>query len=98
MYSYIWIEDEKNLNEFCLKRFGETPKFADNIGRITGNGESAKVHKIYKDDADGNYHQMYFLWMSHERGRYGNSEINEIKRWNYEKIKTDRTAILRKLR
>ena len=96
MYSYIWIEGEKNLDEFCMKRFGEEPHFLENYGHVSGNGVSARVQKIYKEDSGGNYHQMFFLWMEYEGGRYCQPEIDKIRRWPYEKIRTDRTAILRK--
>lgn len=105
MYSYIWIEGEKNLNEFCMKRFGEKPRFMETIGRVSGKGAAAKVHMINKhltDDelADPNrtisYHDMYFLYMEHNDGKYYQSEIQEIMRWPYEKIRTDKAAILRK--
>ena len=96
MYSYIWIEGEKNLNEFCLKRFLEIPRFIENFGRVSGNGASARIQKTYKEDSNGDFRQMFFLWMNHDSGRYGNSELDKIRDWDYEKIRTDRTAILRK--
>ena len=105
MYSYIWIEGEKNLDEFCMKRFGEKPHFMETIGRVSGKGASAKIHMINKYLTDEeladpkrtiSYHDMYFLYMEHNGGKYFQSEIEEIKRWDYEKIRTDRTAILRK--
>ena len=79
MYSYIWIEDEKNLDEFCMKRFGESPRFLETIGRVAGKGASAKIHMINKhltdeELADPNrrigYHDMYFLYMEHNSGKY----------------------------
>ena len=99
MYSYIWIEGEKNLDEFCMKRFGETPHFLETIGRVAGKGAAAKVHNIYKYPADDEppyspCHNMYFLYMEHEAGKYYYSQIEDIKRWPYEKIRTDSTAIL----
>lgn len=101
MYSYIWIEGEKNLNEFCMKRFGDRPHFMETIGRVSGKGASAKVHLIYKYHADdeppySGCHEMYLLYMEHTTGKYYFSEIQKIMRWPYEKIRTDKTAILRK--
>ena len=97
MYSYIWIEGEKNLDEFCMKRFGDRPRFLETIGRVSGKGASAKVHLIYKhDEQESRYREMYFLYMEHNSGKYFYSQIEEIERWPYEKIRTDRTAILRK--
>lgn len=101
MYSYIWIEGEKTLNEFCEKRFGCRPSFMETIGRVSGKGASAKVHLIYKYPADdeppySGCHEMYFLYMEHDNGKYYQSQIDEIKRWSYEQIRADRTAILRK--
>lgn len=101
MYSYIWIEDEKNLDEFCMKRFGDKPRFRETIGSVVGKGAIAKVHLIYKYPAEdeppySGCHQMYLLYMEDDSGEYYYSQIQEIMRWPYEKIRTDRTAILRK--
>lgn len=105
MYSYIWIEGEKNLNEFCIKRFGYKPTFVETIGRVSGNGASAKIHAINKhlteeELADPNrslsYHDMYFLYMEHRNGKYFWIEIEKIMRWDYEKIRADKTAILKR--
>lgn len=101
MYSYIWIEDEENLNDFCTRRFGEKPQFIETTGHVNGRGSSAKVRLIYKDPADdeppcSNCHQMYFLYMENDGGEYYLSELDKIKKWSYEKIRADRTAILRK--
>lgn len=80
MYHYIWIEGEKNLNDFCLKRFGEKPTFSGTIGRASGKGASAKVHMINKHLTDAeladphrslSYHDMYFLYMEHHKGNNG---------------------------
>lgn len=77
----------------------------ETIGYVSGNGASAKVHVINKyltdeERADPkcslSYHDMYFLYMEHNTGKYSFPEIEKIMRWNYEKIKTDRAAILRK--
>ena len=99
MYSYIWIEGEKKLNEFCMKRFGDTPRFMETIGKISGNGAFAKVHNIYKYPAEdepphSGCHNMYFLYMEHTAGKYYYSQLQEIMRWPYEKIRVDKTAIL----
>lgn len=101
MYSYIWIEGEKNLDEFCLKRFGARPRFMETIGHVAGKGASAKVRLNYKYPAEdeppySGCHEMYFLYMEHDSGQYTYYQLEEIMRWPYEKIRTDRAAILRK--
>lgn len=103
MYSYIWIEGEKNLNEFCMKRFGDRPRFMETIGHVSGKGASATIHHIYKYPSDdepqySGCHDMYLLYMEHSTGKYYWIEIEKIMRWNYEQIRADRTAILRRRR
>lgn len=87
-YIYKWIEGRKNLDEYCMKRFGETPRFMETIGRV---GE-AKVHYMYKRKEDGSYAEMYLLFMRHEKGTV--SWINDVEKMTYEQIRSDRTAIL----
>lgn len=101
MYSYIWIEGEDNLDTFCLKRFGERPRFMENIGKIESKGTTVKVHKRYVDcaqDENDPYgsHQMFFLFMEHEGGRYTYWQLQNIMRSTYEEIRTDKTAVLRR--
>ena len=107
MYSYIWIEGEKNLEEFCMKRFGDRCRFMETIGHVSGNGASAKIHMINKYLTDEeladpertlSYHDMYFLYMEHNNGKYSFSELEQIMRWNYEQIRADKTAVLRRRR
>lgn len=104
MYSYIWIEGERNLYDFCLKRFGDRPHFMETIGYVSGKAASAKIHMINKhlteeELADPKrsigYHDMYLLYMEHNGGKYSFYEIEQIMRWDYDKIRTDKTAILR---
>ena len=87
-YIYKWIEGRKNLDEYCMKRFGETPRFMETIGRV---GE-AKVYYMYKRKEDGSYAEMYLLFMRHEKGTV--SWINDVEKMTYEQIRSDRTAIL----
>ena len=44
MITWIWIEGEKALNDFCERRFKEKPHWMENTGRLT----MAKVAQIYK--------------------------------------------------
>lgn len=105
MYSYIWIEGERNLEEFCMKRFGSTPTFSGTIGKVSGKGASARVHAINKHLTDEeladpkrvlSYHDMYILYMEHNGGKHYWSEIEKIMRWSYEEIRADKTSVLRK--
>lgn len=96
MYSYIWIEGEKNLDEFCMKRFGDKPRFLEHFASISGNGATAKIEKREVEDAEGYYHPMYLLTMRHDEGRFSTIDIEREKKKTYEDIGTDRKAILRK--
>lgn len=90
-YITLWIEGEKNLNEYCKKRFGETPRFVETIGKV--GYEGAKVWLIYKQKDDGRYVDMYLLFMPHPKGTI--YDIGEFSKMSYDEIRTDRTAILR---
>lgn len=96
MYTYIWIEGYDNLDEFCMKRFGEKPIMLENTGHI----RDCTIKKTYKNtDGDplSDYHQMFFLYMPHEKGKYYLSELDKIRViWDYARIKEDKTAILKK--
>jgi hypothetical protein len=96
MYIYIWIEGEKNLDDFCLKRFGDIPRFIEHHGAVAGNGVSARVIKTDKDIGGGDYRQFFFLYMEHEKGQHSYYELEQIMRQPYEEIRLDRTAILRR--
>lgn len=88
-FIYKWIEGEDNLNEYCQKRFKETPHWCDTIASV---GE-AKVYLVYKRKADGSFAEMYLLFMPHPNGTVYN--ISDIFAMTYEDIRLDRTAILR---
>ena len=91
MFIAKWIEGERNLEDFCTKRFGELPRFCETIGHV---GE-ATVHLIYKYKGEGiGYVAMYMLFMRHHSGTYTYSDIMDMEKMTYEQIKADRTAIL----
>ncbi len=89
MLIYKWIEGERNLEDYCLRRFNEIPRFVENIGKV---GADAKVYKIYKEKNDGVYAQMFLLFMPHEKGTV--TDIDNIRRMTYEEIRFDRSSIL----
>lgn len=92
MYTYIWIEGYDNLQQFCEKRFKQKPQMRENSGSVG----DAKIHKKYKEDADGNYHEMYFLFMEHPNGKYDSylDLHDKVERKNdYEQIRLDRDSI-----
>ena len=89
MYIYKWIEGERNLNDFCAKRFNEKPRFVETIGSVTG----AKIWMIYKKRPDGYYTDMYLLFMRHEKGTI--CDIGELSKMTYEQIILDRNSILK---
>ena len=89
MYTTIWIEGEKDLNDFCLRRFKETPHFVETIGKVG----PAKVYEIYKWREDKQrYTDMYLLFMEHPKGNVG--DISDIRTQTYEQIRANRTSIL----
>lgn len=91
MYTAIWIEGEKNLNDFCIKRFKERPRFCETIG----NCGTAKIHMIYKYKGEGiGYVAMYLMFMKHHSGTLTYSDIMDMERMSYEEIRTDSKAIL----
>lgn len=95
MYTYIWIEGWENLLDYCDKRFREYPHLTENSGMVG----SVKIHKKYKEDKDGDWHEMYFLFMEHRNGNYDSYyELHDkVERaWDYEQIRLDRRSILKK--
>lgn len=103
MYTWIWIEGERALNEFCERRFKARPRFLETIGTVG----PAKVHLKYKEVYDDNGDwvrnaEMYLLYMEARPGTTkgniaGWAEFhNEIRLMTYEEIKADSTAILKR--
>ena len=84
-----WIEGETSLDEFCIKRFGEKPRFVETIGKV---GYNAKVYKCYKEKEEGYYTQMFLLTMPHEKGTI--TDIQTILRMTYDEIRADKSSIL----
>lgn len=89
-FIYKWIEGEENLNEYCLKRFGEKPTIIEHHGKVG----TAKIIKTEKQKEDGYYHIFYLLYMKDEKGTI--YDINDVTRMTYEQIRADRTAILKR--
>lgn len=90
MYVTKWIEGEDNLNDYCLKRFKETPRFVETIGRV---GTAAKVYMVYKWREDKRkYTDMYLLFMEHPKGTVG--DIMDIQHQTYEDIRANGNPIL----
>lgn len=102
MITWIWIEGEKALDDFCERRFNEKPRWMENTGRLT-RAKVAQIYKyVYKEDGQtvARVAQMFLLWMDAPNERCknlaGSGQLSDIQRMSYEEIKTDRTAILRK--
>lgn len=88
-YITKWIEGEKSLGEFCLKRFGQTPRFIENIG----HAGDATIHKRYKWREDRQeYAQMFFLFMKHPKGTVVWTDAEEQK--TYEEIRLCKGSVL----
>ena len=98
MITWIWIEGEKALNEFCLKRFKEKPRFLETCFRVG----TARGRMIYKEIPEtGHYTDMYLLYMDAPSGftganHIGSGMLTDIERMTYEEIRADRTAILKR--
>jgi hypothetical protein len=93
LYAYIWVEGEKNLNDFCVKRFGAKPSFTETIGHC----DSATIYRIDKfDERKQRYTDMYLLIMQAPSGTLTHNEIiDKIYGMSYDEIRADRRAILR---
>lgn len=89
MYIYKWIEGYDNLQEFCLKRFKQRPRFVETIGKV----DEATVYLMYKQKPSGEFVEMYLLWMPHPSGTV--YHIDNIYKMSYEDIRLDRNSILR---
>lgn len=87
-FIYKWIEGRKNLDEYCLKRFKEKPRFVETIGHV---GE-ARIYYMYKRREDGSYAEMYLLFMRHPKGAV--SWIDDIVKMSYGQIRTDSNSLL----
>ena len=48
-YATIWIEGEKALDAFCMKRFGAKPHFVETIGRCG----AATIYMVYMEHPNG---------------------------------------------
>lgn len=95
MYIYKWIEGEKELIDFCQKRFKANPRFVETIGHCG----PATIHKIYKyrdnNDMSKGCVQMFFMFMEHHSGKICGRELDKIERWTYEQIRADRSSIVK---
>lgn len=98
MITWVWIEGWKALEEFCLHRFKERPRFIETCGKVG----PAKIRLIYKHDEQAQeYREMYLLYMDApigmEKGNVAGSGqfFDEIQRMTYEKIRADKTAIVK---
>lgn len=92
-YTYIWIEGYEQLRDFCLQRFKMAPHLCEHSG--TCGPAHIKLH--YKEDKDGIFHPMYFLYMESAKGEYYSwRELhkNIEMKCDYEQIKADRRSIL----
>jgi hypothetical protein len=93
MYNYLWIEGERNLQEYCQRRFKETPRFMETIGHVG----PVTVYLKYKKKGDY-YTPCYLLFMEARQGS-GNAvtwgELKIIEKWSYDKIRANKNSILK---
>lgn len=101
MITWIWIEGEKALNDFCERRFKMRPQWCETTGHV-GAAIVYNIYKyVYKEDGQtvDRMAPMYLLWMhaphdSRAKNLAGDGQLDDIYCMTYEKIKADRTAIL----
>lgn len=97
MLTFIWIEGERNLDEFCEKRFKERPRWRETCGTVG----TAKLRLIYKEKPDGHYTDCYLLYME-ARDESAPNVVGDhylfdvIQRWSYEEIAANRYSILKR--
>ena len=87
-YICKWIEGEKNLMDYCIKRFGEKPKFVETVGKV---GEATAWY-TYKLKEGHGYVAMYMLFMKHEKGEV--CDLMEKFKMSYEEIRADKSSIV----
>ena len=102
MITWIWIEGERALNDFCLRRFRCKPSWMETIGTLPGAKVRLIYKYVYKEDGKtvARVAQMFLLYMDAPNDRctnlVGSGMLSDIERMTYEEIKADRTAILRR--
>lgn len=103
MITWIWIEGEAALNDFCQRRFKEKPRFIETCGRV-GCARVRLIYKyVYKEDGEtiDRIAEMYLLFRDAPSGMekgniIGSGCLSEIEIMSYEKIRADKTAILKR--
>lgn len=89
MYQALWIIGERALEGFCMKRFGERPRFIETIGHCG----SATIWKSYKLASDDYYRDCYLIFMPHGKGDFTYSDLQEKRFEDYGKISSYRTTV-----
>ena len=91
LYTYKWIEGERNLETFCAKCFKAKPTFTETIGHC----DAATIELTYKFRADrAEYVPMFFLYMQHHTGTVSWNELRQIRHYDYEQIRADKSSLL----
>lgn len=89
MLTYGVIKGERDLRNYCQKRWQQYPLFNGVFAHI-GN---CTIELIYEQTHDeGQYEQYYILYMPHERGVY--DEVT-IRSKVYEDIRAGRVSLLK---
>lgn len=89
-YIYKWIEGWDEMQDFCVKRFGNRASFCETVGHCN----EATIWMIYKRKNTGGFAELYLLFMKHEKGTI--HDIGELSKMSYEDIRSDRNSLLRK--
>ena len=89
-YIYKWIEGWNEMQDFCVKRFGNRASFCETVGHCN----EATICMIYKRKNTGGFAELYLLFMKHEKGTI--HDIGELSKMSYEDIRADRNSLIRK--
>lgn len=88
LYIYGLIQGEDNLDKYCLKRWGETPRFCESFANIA----DVKIERIYeKPKGEEYYKQFFILYMKHENGTM---DTYTIRKKVHEDIRLNRHTLI----
>lgn len=105
MMTYIWIEGERAMREFCKRRFGDTPKMLESYGTVgTAKVYNASKEKYNDDGTFSHCADMFLLYMPVSDNDAMTRKIpnlvtstelhDKIKRMSYDEIRADKSSII----
>lgn len=89
MLTYGIIKGEAALNKYCLKRWGEKPRFTETIGHVK---ECTVELHYWKSPTDDGFQDYYLLYMEHPDGKFSSTrQMCDLAR---EAVETGRARLL----